>query len=370
MSSIVKFCSFFLILTLFMSEGFSQVGTHIFPDRNFSVSGDTIWFQVLISPENGNPCGNVVHVQLANQQNQQICNVSVLCSDNIGHGYLVVSDSLSTGIYGLSSWMNGPENTISKLVNQRLISIYNRFDTPPVTSCVPDNEMQYPIDPNIRIVVPKQAVSTRENVEFKIEIPEDQKGRISQVFVIAGLSDPVLANGSTTYSPVTKILGQEAMASVPENDGILLKGTIREPAQKKEIPGAIVLLSISDTLPYLDYCISDSLGRFSFFFKNFRGQGNLLLQASVTDFTESEITLDDNILQTTRLIPEVTPISSNQQKQIQSLINASYYQRVFYGSNITGGNHFSMPAKFKYPFYGKPTRTIFPDLFSYFPNFE
>jgi len=83
-----------------------------------------------------------------------------------------------------------------------------------------------------------------------------------------------------------------------------------------------------------------------------------------------EITLDGNDLNTRCLNFGPSPITILQQKQIESLVDAASYHRIFYGIDLAEESHFSMPAKFRYPFYGQPARTIVPDLFVDLPNFK
>jgi uncharacterized protein YfaS (alpha-2-macroglobulin family) len=67
-----------LLFSLLFFTGFAQTekngsGLFLFTDRDFCVSGDTIWFKVAL--KNGESKSNVVHVQLSDANNHTIASV-------------------------------------------------------------------------------------------------------------------------------------------------------------------------------------------------------------------------------------------------------------------------------------------------------
>ena len=55
----------------------AQEQIHLFPDKSFAVSGDTVWFTIFIYNEESNDHSEVVHVQLDDLSNNHISKVSV-----------------------------------------------------------------------------------------------------------------------------------------------------------------------------------------------------------------------------------------------------------------------------------------------------
>ena len=365
--------SFLLMLLAIVFAGFAsaQDKVYLFPDRSFCASGDTLWFSTLIVPD-GDINSNVVHVQLDNTGNRHITKVSVLCTDNQGQGYLPIPDSLSTGTYFVKAFINDSKNNGQPSVYQRFITVYNRFDekldqikTPQV-----NNTEEFKQFDKIKITTGNSQPGTREKVNVKIEIPGSECSNLASLIIMAGMADPLSEDLISTYLPVTKNRSVIPSASLIEKDGILVNGKVFSSEDKKPIAGAIVLLSIPDTIPYFDYCISDSVGMFYFYLRNATGTGNLVIQARTADHRPYEITLLNNYIETEEVLTEEnTPLTYEQKAFAEAVINASYFDKLFttYLSPTSGS--FSIPVKFKFPFYGEPTTTIYPELFIDLPNF-
>ncbi|MBN1822505.1 MAG: hypothetical protein JW833_17415 [Prolixibacteraceae bacterium] len=366
---VIVFILFFIIPI--KRESFGQSGVHLFPDRSFCVSGDTIWFNTIILSDGDENSGNVVHVQLDGLNNQHIKKVSVLCENNRGHGYLPVPDSLSSGIYVLKSFLIDTNNESDKTINQKQIAVYNRFDKNIRDLLLPviNNPVYFESDQGIKISTDKDHYKTRDEVKVKIAIPEETCNNLTALFISAGISDPLSKDFSSLYIPVPINKQTLPKISVTENNGVLLSGKV-DALNNNHIEGAIVLLSISDSIPYFDYCISDNEGLFYFYLKNARGTGNLVIQALSDSSENYKIEVSENYIGTTKKIEsEVKNLHPEAKTFITDVINASYYKRIFTGFQGTGADTFSMHTGFKYPFYGKPTSTIYPEEFIELPDF-
>jgi len=372
MSSARKNIIFLFISLLFIltsgKNSFAQRQVHLFPDRNFCVSGDTLWFNTVIFPGDDTKTGNVVHVQLDDLKNQHITKVSVACKNNKGHGFLPVPDSLSSGIYVLKSFILAENITIT---NQRLIAVYNRFDRNLGSLEIPliKNPVHFEDAPGVSIKTNKSLYKSGETVILDIHIPEETGSGLSCSFISAAIADPLTEDFSSFYIPGN--IDEQTLPgiSVTENEGILISGKVSS-LNNSPAPGAIVLLSIPDTIPFFDYCISDTDGLFYFYLKNARGTGNFVIQALSGSGENCKVELSENYIGTTGDFETQGKILSYEEKTFAAdIIDASYYERLFAGYRHPAPEKFSMPPGFPYPFYGKPTKTIFPEEFIDLPDF-
>jgi len=349
----------------------AQVKVHLFPDRSSCVSGDTLWFSTLIIPDGDAETGNVVHVQLDNSVNRHITNVSVACTDNQGQGYLLVPDSLSTGIYFLKAFVSGPEKDGTNVINQRLLTVYNRFgeDINSVNSPETNSSETFDQFNGMVIAAPDKTIGMRENVSIKIKIPEDRQSEIKTLIVTAGLADPFSEKNFPVFFPEKGT--DTGSLSIPEKNGILLDGVVVAPDTKTPVSGAIVLLSIpDDSISYFDYCISDSAGIFRFYLRNAVGTGNLVIQARSQQYPVCNIKLLENYIETKDPSGvENILLSYDQKKYAETVINASYFNRLFNRYSLPPAKKLSVPAEFNFPFYGEPTATVYPGLFIDLPDF-
>ena len=82
------------------------------------------------------------------------------------------------------------------------------------------------------------------------------------------MADPVSESFFSSSSSIKTINAQESPISLVEKNGVLISGKIFENESGKPVKNAIVLLSIPDSIPFFDYCISDEKGMFYFYLRN------------------------------------------------------------------------------------------------------
>lgn len=365
---------FLILLFIFVFKGNTnaQYQVQLFPDRNFCVSGDTLWFRTIIIPGNKEAASNIVHVQLDRTGNRHITKVSVLCEDNSGQGYLQVPDSLPTGVYLLKAFTCDSKNDSQCRICQRLLMVYNRFDhgisqisMPPVS-----HARHFERTEEIRISTDKDRFKTREQVNVKIKIPAEKCSDLSALIITAGVADPFAEEFNAFCIPVSQNVDHVPAMSLIEKNGILVNGKVFSSKDNAPASGAVVLLSIPDTIPYFDYCISDSLGMFYFYLRNVVGTGNLVIQARKRSSPGFSIKLLENYMETEENFNMEEKFFSDDQKSFaETVIEASYFNKLFTGYPLPSPNTFSRQVDFDFPFYGKPTTTVYPELFIDLPDF-
>lgn len=344
---------------------------YLVPDRTNCVSGDTIWFSTFIFNPQENYRQNVVHVQLDKLSGAHITKVSIACNGNSGTGYLVVPDSLSTGIYVLKAFTNIQKDTESTVVHQRLISVYNRFETEIGRITFPDTEgKQFEKPEGIEVRSGPRSVVGSRQLNFDIEISDELRENLEQLFVIARLADPVSENFSQMW--IDGQLSDESSSFMPvrEQNGVLVTGKIYSPIDGSPAKGAVVLLSISDTLPYLDYCVADDMGRFYFYVRDAYGPGSLVVQEFTDQAQKNKIELFENYIETGALKTADKIFTPDERTYAEDMIKAAYFKRFFQGYSALASDSFSLYKSFPNPFYGPPTRSYYPELFIDLPNFQ
>lgn len=363
----------FLLLVVFAGQSVqAQETVHLFPDRSFAVSGDTVWFFVVVHSENPEKSSGVVHVQLDNLANNHITQVSVKCDGNTGKGYIYIPDSLSTGTYLLRPFSLLQKNSGREDVHQKLLTVYNRFDKGISWIETPENInfKKYTANKQIRISTNKKQYNKREQVKVSIEIPAESTAAYKNVFITTGLADPLSDDYLTGEIPSGKITAATSPVNLVEQNGVLITGTVYSAATGQSVPNATVLLSIPDTIPFFDYYISDSAGVFYFYLRNATGDADLVFQALPAENREYKIDLLGNFIEAGALESGRKFISPEESGFADNVIEASYYQKLFAGYRGNSADKFTMPMQFDYPFYGQPTNTFDPDLFFDLPDFQ
>jgi len=361
-----------LLLNLVMAFQVSaQEEVYLVPDRTSCVSGDTVWFNTIIFNAQENFTRNVVHVQLDNLHGGHITRVSIANTGTTDNGFIVVPDSLSTGIYVLKAFTNIQKDDRSTVVRQRLISVYNRFETEigritfPETQGISPEELE-----GVEVHAGTRSAIGSRQLNFDLEIVESTRTELEQLIVIARLADPVSEAFSKQW--ITGKLLKETTSFMPvrEQNGVLVTGKIYSKEDGSPAAGAIVLLSISDTLPYFDYCISDEQGRFYFYVRDAYGTGNLVVQELTDEKEKNEIELDENYIETGSVQFSDKILTTEERNYAEDIIKAAYFERFFRGYLALATDSFKLQKTFRSPFYGPPTRSYRPDLFIDLPDFQ
>jgi hypothetical protein len=349
----------------------AQEKVYLIPDRTSCASGDTIWFSTVVfsSTEPGDT-GNVVHVQLDKLNGKHIARVSIVSQGLTGEGFLPVPDSLSTGVYVLKAFTNFQTADKSALVNQRLLTVYNRFDTEIGSIDFPEIKT-LPVDKieGIEIIRNKDEAEA-SSLAFTINLSEDIRNNVEEMIITARIKDPLSETFSGELPPTTIKNNDIPYMPIHEKNGLLIKGKILSNLDGSEVEGATVMLSISDTLPYFDYCISDSLGRFYFYLRNAYGTGNLVVQELSNDPGKNRIEFYENFIETPAISASTRILDIDKKSFAEAIVKAAYFEKFFKSYTTLSNDTFSLTSDFKYPFYGKPSESFFPELFIDLPDFQ
>lgn len=341
----------------------------LYTDRDYCISGDTIWFKVWV-PKTLEQSGNVVRVQLDTKGNNLISGVAQKSKNGWAEGFIFVPDSLSTGLCFVTAFLNSQRNNSDIEVESNSLFVYNRFEER--VSELEVSELILPLKKanfgsQIEINSNKTEYSTREKVTVKIGL--DPEIEFKSAIVKATLIDPLAAEIGGKY----KFRLKSSNLNIPnlvEEDGVLLSGKVLD-SEGNAQNGVLIILSIVSEPPYFDYYISGKEGDFNFFLKNAVGSTNVILQAISESGKEYFIRKELNYLVREENIPlqrkVLTPIQSD---FISSVINGSFVNKLFNPPITKQSEFFEMPARFLMPFYGPPTKRVVPDDFIDLPDFQ
>ena len=341
----------------------------IFTDRDFCVSGDTIWFKVW-QPEQLENFGNIVHVQLDSKSNNLISIVAVKSENGWAQGFLSIPDSLSTGQYFITAFLNAQRNLAELETESKSLLVYNRFEER-VEKMELINEDGFKKNKGNNLIVniktDKEKYLTREKVS--VEISANANSEIKNAIVKATFIDPLSAETGGKY----KFKQQNINPDIPnfvENDGLLLNGKVTDKNGVAQT-NALVLLTIGSKQPYFDYYVLNEKGDFHFYVKNALGNGTVVLQVVSNNQREYFIQLESNFLVRSEITEgHIKTLNHEQIEFVNASINANFTQKLFNSTLPVQNVDFEMPPRFSVPFYGMPTRHVVPDEFIDLPDFQ
>ncbi len=339
----------------------------VFSDRNSCLSGDTLWFKVWV-PTGFDKLGNVVHVQLDSKNGNLIAGVAVKSKNGFAEGYISVPDSLSTGVYCLSPFLNAQraETQISSV--GKLLYVYNRFAENINQMPAPDSEIFMSTSNEtigLNIKLNETSFINRDKVEGSVLVPDN----ISFAVVKAKIVDP-FANENSGFVEFNLSGSNSSIPVFAENNGVLLSGKVSENGTTPN-SNELVLLSITGEPPYFDYYYSEPSGDFHFFLKDAIGSANVILQTVGANNKEYTITPEMNAFKRSKPMElDTVFLRPLQYEFIENSLKNSFFAKLFNPLELKGSPFFEMPTPFGMPFYGPPTRRIVPDEFFDLPDFK
>jgi hypothetical protein len=186
--SLITILSFVALIALSQNTK-TQENPMLFTERDYCVSGDTLWVKVWL-PKTEKKLGNVVRVQLDSKNGNLIAGVALKSLNGWAEGFIYVPDSLSTGQYFVTAYLNALRNIADLELESKSLLVYNRFsDNISEIEILESDEIQQNSQVDMVLSTDKEQYSPREEVIVKIDW--DTKTVLKKAVVKAVLVDPL-----------------------------------------------------------------------------------------------------------------------------------------------------------------------------------
>ncbi len=353
------------------AQGQNKQGLSLFTDRDFCISGDTLWFKVVLA-EILSESENIVHVQLDSPDRNLITSVIKMCNNHWAEGYLYIPDSLSTGVYFLSAFQNSYRINPEIETEIKTLFVYNRFLDNLFEIVIPEIPEKINADSyaaGIQIKTEKSMYNAREKVDVDISLDNSFKSKVSDIVLKAGIVDELASEMGGRYR-IRCTSYDRNIPVIKEKDGFILSGTVTDKNGNPQ-SGILVLLSIPGKLPYLDYFVTGENGDFHFYIRNAEGNATVVLQACSKSFIDVIIKIQQNHLVSEDGLAMTNKIlSENQFSTINSAVRGNFYNRLFRTNLVMPRDTFNMQHCFNIPFYGVLYNEVIPGKFMDLPDFQ
>jgi hypothetical protein len=335
----------------------------LYTDRDMYVSGETLLAKIF-TPEDG--LSSIVYLDLVNQAGTRITGAALKIRNNQANGYLYLPDSLSSGTYLIRAYQ---KHSAKKIKVLREIWISNRFDGLEKTTQIN----------RVKGVPPVQEKETGEILfsgiesEYKANQPISATIKINNS-ILQEIEGELLISISQTDSSFisSTFLDESEMKedAMVERRGIIFSGTVTDKNSGENAPDITVYLTIPDSIPGFQYYITRSDGRFYFLLDRNYKQVQAVIQCfGKTQGQRLKIKLDDNFaepgnLPTFSQLPVNEPFRNSNRRNIDAVT----FQKIFDQKKLE-----TLPSVLNsqetYPYYGKASLTVDPQLFIDLPNF-
>ena len=356
----------------YTQTGNMQQGPYLFTDRDFCISGDSVWFKATHKNGNGQK-GNVVRVQLTNSSGRVIASAIKKSTGGWAEGFIFVPDTLSSGVYFLSAYFNWQRTTESLYLQKKSLFVYNRFQKMMAEFPVPsvfNNKAKTKSIPGVSIKPVQTTFKPGDRVTAGFDLESLRSAGIEKAVIKAELLDELAVETGGNFI-VESVKPQLDVPLFEESDGILISGRVVSPVSKSNRGKVVVLFSLLNDPLYFDYSIPDDNGLFHFFLKNACGVGDIVLQPVSERGEEWQVMLETmqfGIKEPVALEKRV--LTAGQMKFIEDIVDAAYYKRLFGESFAPALAEFSITHRSKMPFYGHPHKRVVLSDFIDLPNFQ
>ena len=369
-----------LILTQFIwlsiSDLSAQNSGHEFSylqtDRNFYIAGESVLYKLFIfdtNSKNFSEESQVGYIVLRSSGSNPVVKVRTTLNSGTGFGKFILPDSLSSGEYQLVAFTAKMKNFSDEAFFKKNIVVVNRYDKDPTfklsSTEVQKTENIQNYDSAFRILTDKKIYAPREKVKLQL------LNSLSDASVSISVSEnPVNFNSIQT---LTEVFNKQSSASyskplskkyLTEDFGKILRGRVIDKKSQQLIKSATVLLSCTDSVPNLQYSITNSNGLFQILLTDFYDGKELYFTIKdVSDSANWKIETEDEFSLPNKWNPAQTVENNDIQDYIFKSQNIVYINKTYKTkSDSTVTIKYEVQKRVS-EFFNCPAKTILPSDF-------
>jgi len=353
-----------LVLLLFIAfVGKAQNNTDIglITDRDIYVSGENILFRIFLPiAENS----GVVDVALSDTNGRIISEVIKKTADSQANGFLYLPDSLKTGSYLLC--ISTRKNQAATIRELFICNRFNGIQESSSMSVSPDiNSILNKSVDNLKIEGLNESYKTREKVHVNMHIPMELLEQLNGSLLFS-VAETVPGFSLKTF----RVKADPSNTYLKDDAGIVLKGVAKDIKRGLPFQKGLILFSVPDSIPTLDYCVTGNDGTFRFHLLNYYGKIPFVVQG--TDIEKKQL-LKISILHADTLksaLPgyQTTVCPKVLKDRADKMTEATTLNRIFNIKELAIDSIKAGRGR-DYPFYGVPSEFVYPGLFQDLPDF-
>ena len=353
-----------ILLLLFVAlTGVAQKREHfsLFTDRDLYISGETLLLKVFVPADE---LSGIVNIDLINTKGKIITRISKKISDHQADGFIDLPDSLSSGCYLLCT-----STKINSSVTVKELYICNRFTGLPESNfALKSKETNYLVekrDTSFQIEGLNKNYPTREKVSLSLHLPAELLSQLDKNLFVSVAEIAPGYSSRTFFKNVTPETNQ-----IIEKEGVVLDGIVSDVITGKPFKNGIVFLSIPDTIPRFKYYMTGNDGHFKFQLDNYFGKLQVVIQGFDREEKRFLKVVFNNRDSLTSVVPafETWTVTPELRKYAEDNTEATNFRKIFNRQELAVVTT-PVTKPEDYPFYGRPTEVVDPQLFIELPNF-
>lgn len=370
----------FLLVLQFIALGFCNVQAHttgseityLQTDRTTYITGETVFYKLYVLDAKTKKCSavsKVGYVLIRPANLNPVLKIRIKLDAGLANGSIVLPDTLASGVYQIVAFTSQLKNSNEQHLFHKEIVIANRFDKELnyklINSDTTENNLSRQSGAAPEITTDKQVYGQREKVKASLGKTNSK----ATVAVSVYEESPVLLPGQSIVKALNELqpapIGKQIYdGSLPESSGKILRGRVIDTETGKTIPSAMVFLSCIDSVPNLQYTVTNSNGIFQLLLSDYYNGKELFL--TIDDMPEDKhwkIEVEDEFNLSEKWRPALIPNNGNSKEFIVKSQNIVYINKS-YQLNTDLNEELIPDQKPILPwFYYCPVQTLLPSDF-------
>ncbi len=307
-------------------------------DRTAYVTGESICYKLYVLDEATKKCSEmskVGYIVLRSVNSDPSLKIRVKIDAGMGNGSFVLPDTLLSGAYEIVAFTSAMRNFGEEHFFHKQITIANRFDKALdfkfVESTPKDSDVFQQLNSDFKINTDKAVYGIREKVvvnlgtfnskaNVSVSVFEEPKIPSVEKSIVEALNNGVDAQN----------IQRKSIYHSPETKGKILRAYVIDAKTQKTIKDAIVLLSCLDTIPNLQYAVTNSNGLFQMLLSNYyNGKELFLTIRDAPDDQNWQIRMEDEFAQSEKWHPKLISNNGNYKDFIVKSQNIVYINKSY-----------------------------------------
>lgn len=311
---------------------------YLHTDRTAYVAGESIYYKLYILDEATkmrSEMSKVGYIVLRPVNSDPSLKIRVKIDAGMGNGSIVLPDTLTSGAYEIVAFTSAMKNFGDEHFFRKQITIANRFDNAldfkTVESIPKDSDLYKHPNSDLKIKTDKAVYGIREKVLVNLGTFNSKANVSVSVFEESKLPSTDKSMVETLKNNVnTQSVKKESIYHSPETKGKILRAYVVDAKTQKTIKDAIVLLSCLDTVPNLQYAITNSNGLFQMLLSNYYDGKELFLTIRDAPGDQNwQIRLEDEFAQSEKWHPKFISNTGNYKDFIAKSKNIVYINKSY-----------------------------------------
>jgi len=313
-------------------------------DRTLYVAGETVFYKLHLIDKLTNKVANVNKVGyllLRDSNSLPTIRFKVKINRGVAIGSINLPDTLKSGSYQFVSFTSNMKNEGESCFEYKNIAIINSFDKKYEFAIPKFEEIDTTLKSNsgITIRVDKKKFRIREKIALNIS---------SEIKASASVSVYEIPQATYCVAPTTKTLHHCTISEknksintsyLSETKGKILRGYVIDSTTQIQIKNAIVLLSCIDTIPNLQYAVTDSSGLFQLQLTDYYNSKKLFLTIKdASEYTQWKIVIEDEFSLLNKWSHGLIENANIQKYFLQKCQNIAYINKI-YSPKIADNQH-------------------------------